>query len=161
MFLARFESDQGPVIGIGLRPQDLHRLVLEGRPVSFALSDTGHQGPDAHERVLLAYARPEQMEQFRHGYFPGITDARVVLFIDHGTLHELHAQRPLNIQTPGSPIARFVVFLGSGRADAERAFRAVGLPVRLTGPLPKVPPQNPPLAPARWAQAWDAQAAAS
>lgn len=150
MFLARFDSDQGPVIGIGLRPQDLHRLVLEGRPVSFALAECGHQGPDAAERVLLAYARPEQMEQFRHGYFPGITDARVVLFLDHGTLHELNAGRPLNIQTPGAPVVRFVVFTGSGRTDAERAFRKVGLPVRITpppreraAPLFEIPWQSP------------------
>lgn len=140
MFLARFESERGPVIGIGLRPQDLHGLVREGRPVSFALSDTGQEGPAASERVLLAYARPEQMEQFRHGYFPGITDARVVLFLDHGTVHELQAGRPLSVQTPGAPIARFVMFCGTGRSDAERAFRAVGLPVRLTGPSERTLP---------------------
>ena len=140
MFLTRYDSEQGTVIGIGLRPQDLHRLVRQGRPVSFALSDTGQQGPDASERVLLAYARPEQMEQFRHGYFPGITDARVVLFLDHRTLHELQAGRPLNIQTPGAPVGRFVVFAGEGRADAERALRAVGLPVRVTGGLQRALP---------------------
>ena len=136
MFLARCEDDNGkPVIGVGLEPDDVARLV-SGRPRSFALSDALVEGPDAQERVLVAYASPAQMEQMRNGYFPGITDARVVLFLDHSTLKWAQQGQPLDIQTPGAPIGRFVVFLAPnpGRSHAVRAFNAVGLHCREAAP---------------------------
>jgi hypothetical protein len=137
MFLARTtDDDHRLIVGVGLRPADLERLE-QGLPLSFALSDAGYRGPEQAERVLVAYARPDQLEQFRHGYFPGITDARVVLFLDHAGIAQMRAGRPVNIQTPGAPVARFVVFAGTEHGHAERAFRAVGIAVRITTPEPR------------------------
>ena len=158
MILARFNSTSGPVIGIGISDEDLERLV-QGRPMSFALSDAQQEGPHATDRVLVAYARPEQMEQFRNGYFPGITDARIVLFVNFVTAQQLRAGQALDIATPGAPIERFVVFRGTSRERAEQALRSVGLPVRVRAPEPTTPePTTPepisPLASPSWAEAW-------
>lgn len=137
MFLARTNDDHGrPIVGIGLRPEDLRRLV-SGRPMSFALSDARVFGPEQDERVLIAYARPHEVEQLRNGYFPGLTDARVLIYIEHQTLQRLTQGKHLDIQTPGTPVARFVVFCGSGHQDAIAAFRMAGIPVR--EPRPAVP----------------------
>jgi hypothetical protein len=140
MILARYNAQDGPVVGIGLSDEDLERLVSEGRPMSFALSDAQHEGPDASERVLVAYARPEQMEQFRNGYFPGITDARIVIFLNFTTAKQLAGGQPLDIRMPDSPVKRFVLFRGTSREQAEAGLRSVGLPIRIRAPeLPPVP----------------------
>lgn len=126
MFLAKFAAAQGPVIGIGLRPEDLQRLV-DGQPFSFALRDAGLTGEDQDERVLVHFATPIQLEQMRHGYYPGVTDARIVLFIDHARAEHIRAGRPLDIRIQDAPVNHFVVFQGSQPADAAEAFRQLGL----------------------------------
>ena len=134
MFLARCEHNGQPVVGVGVEPADVDRLKA-GRPISFALRDALVDGPEADERVLVAYAKPHEMEQMRHGYFPGITDARVVLFLDEHTLAKALSGEPLNIQTPGAPVARFVMFCAErAHINAVMAFRAVGINVPLPAP---------------------------
>lgn len=134
MFLARTDDEQGrPIIGVGLRTEDLQRLVA-GRPMSFALGDAQIHGRESQERVLVAFARPHEVEQLRNGYFPGLTDARVLIYVEHETLKRLTSGGHLNIQTPGTPVARFIVFCGTGPRDAIAAFRQAGIHARIAGP---------------------------
>jgi len=126
MFLAKYNSSRGPVIGIGLRTSDLEQIAA-GRPASFALRDAGIYGPEADERVLLHFATPIQIEQIRHGYFVGLTDARVLLFIDGPQAAQLQRGEPIDVQIQGAPVNRFVIFVGSDPGDATQALQRVGV----------------------------------
>lgn len=142
MFLARSETPRGPVVGVGLRPEDL-RALQEGRPASFALRDALCFGSEEQQRVLLAYARPHELEQMRHGYFPGLTDARIVLFVDHAGLQRLHGGGTVHVQTPGAPIPRFVLFTGRVAEDARRPMQeAVRIMMTRQQHAPQARPQG-------------------
>lgn len=136
MFLARCDTKSGLVLGVGLSQDDLRGICQQGRPRSFALADAQVTGPSSQDRVMIAYARPEQIEQLRNGYQLGITDARVAIYLCHEALQQIRAGRSLDITDTGHKVAtRFVVFQGTTRQDAERGMRHAGLRVRANEPI--------------------------
>lgn len=137
MFLTRAQDAHGrAIVEITLSPADAERLVA-GECRSFALRDAGLEGPDADQRVLVAYFRPHERELLRNGYLPGLTDARVLVWIDHPAMQQLRAGQQLNIQTPGSPVARFIVTVAEREREPQRraAIAPEIVPDALAAPL--------------------------
>jgi len=126
MIISRVATDRGPVIGVGLTIPDVGRL-RRGFPIGFSLRAALGDASLGDDRVLVAYARPDQLIGMRNGYFPLMADARVVLILSDDLIDKLGAGVPLVMDTPGAPIGRFVVFVGDAPPDAVRAFRLAGL----------------------------------
>lgn len=129
MLLARCDTPDGPVVAIGIPSHDL-RVLEQQRVSSFALADAGIDGPGARDRVLILAARPDEVQLMHHGYFPGVTDARIVLVLDHDARQYLRRGGAMTIPTPQAGVPRFVLFLGDTREGALAALRSAGIRAR-------------------------------
>lgn len=146
MILSRVRTPRGVALGIGLSAADVARL-RRGLPIGFPLSSVGMSGDESGERVLLAYARPDQLVQMQNGYFPLIADARIVLILSDAMIDRAGGGEALVMETPGAPVALSVVFLGDTADDVSRAFLRAGLLVSgRTLAVPSLTAYGPPVA---------------
>lgn len=146
MILSRVRTPRGFALGIGLAASDVVRL-RRGLPIGFPLSAVGLTGDASGERVLVAYARPDQLVAMQNGYFPLMADARIVLILSDAMLDRAGAGAALQMETPGAPVELSVVFFGETADDVSRAFFRAGLLVsdrRLA--VPSLTAYGPPVA---------------